>query len=132
MAPTPAMLVAECAPKRDDTALASGPVLPRGSALRLRRALGQNTHCEFRTAQDVRIWPIELTQARCFSHAPTCRWRAIPARARCEGLRLTLRTQGGLPFNQMALDELVLFLGGLAMTWPGRCWNARWPIRSGC
>lgn len=121
MAPTPAMLVAECAPKRDDTALASGPVLPRGSALRLRRALGQNTHCEFRTAQDVRIWPIELTQARCFSHAPDLPLARHPgARAVRGGLRLTLRTQGGLPFNQMALDELVLFLGGAGddVAWP--------------
>lgn len=121
MAPTPAMLVAECAPKLDDSGLASGPVLPRGSALRLRRALGQNTHCEFRTAQDMRVWPIELGQARCFSHAPDLPLGRHPgARAVRGGLRLTLKAWGDLTFDQMALDELVLFLGGAGddVAWP--------------
>lgn len=113
LAPTPATLVAECLPRLDDGGLASGPLLPRGSALRATRALGQKTHCEFRTAQDLRLWPIELVEASYFSHAPDLPLAAHPrARAVRGGLRLTLATRGELPFTALPLDELLLYLGG--------------------
>ena len=50
LAPTPAMAVVSFAPDPDDANLATGPTLPRGAGLRARQAVGQNTHCEFRTA----------------------------------------------------------------------------------
>ncbi|CAM5790890.1 type VI secretion system baseplate subunit TssF [Ottowia pentelensis] len=121
MAPTPSMLVAECQSELGDGALAAGPVLPRGSALRARRVLGQNTHCEFRTAQDLRLWPLELTEARYFSYAPDLPLASHPrARAVRGGLRLSLRTGGELPLDRLALDELVLYLGGGGddVAWP--------------
>lgn len=113
LAPTPAMLVAECIPKPDDGSLATGPVLARGSALHALRALGQRTHCEFRTAQDLRLWPLELAQASYFSYAPDLPLARHPrARAVRGGLRLSLATRGELPFAALALDELLLYLGG--------------------
>lgn len=121
MAPTPSMLVAECLLNPGDGALASGPVLARGSALRMRRALGQNTHCEFRTAQALRVWPIEIAQARYFSYAPDLPLARHPrAREVRGGLRLSLQLQGEMSFHQLDLDELVLFLGaaGDDVAWP--------------
>lgn len=121
MAPTPSMLVAECVPAPDDSALSTGPVLVRGSALRVCRALGQNTHCEFRTAQDLRLWPVELAQVRYFSYAPDLPLKRHPrARDVRGGLRLTLATRGELPFGQLAIDELVLYFGGGGddVAWP--------------
>ena len=121
MAPTPSMLVAECVPNPEDSALASGPVLARGSALRVRRALGQNTHCEFRTAQALRVWPVAICQARYFTYAPDLPLARHPrARDVRGGLRLSLRLQGELAFDQLALDELTLFLGGAGddVAWP--------------
>lgn len=121
LAPTPAMLVAECAPRLDDGGLAAGPLLARGSALRATRALGQKTHCEFRTAQDLRLWPIELSEASYFSYAPDLPLARHPrARAVRGGLRLTLKTRGELPFAALALDDLLLYLGGAGddVGWP--------------
>lgn len=113
MAPTPAMAVAECVPDFDNAALAAGPVLRRGSALRARRPLGQGTNCEFRTTQDLRLWPVELTEARYFTHAPDLPLARHPqARAVCGGLRLTLTLRGDQPFGELPLDELLLYLGG--------------------
>lgn len=112
-APTPAMLVAECQPAADAGALVSGPLLPRNSALRVRRPLGQNTHCEFRTAQDLRLWPLELVEASCFTHAPDVPVGRHPnASAVRGGLRLRLQTRGGVPFSELALDDLLLYVGG--------------------
>lgn len=121
MAPTPAMLVAQCAPALDDGTLASGPTLARGSVLRAQRALGQGTHCEFRTAQDLRLWPIALSEARYFTYAPDLPLAQHPgARLVRGGLRLTLTTTAELPFDQLPLDELVLYLGGQGddVAWP--------------
>jgi len=113
LAPTPAMAVLALDPDLQDGKLAAGPTVPRGSALRARQAAGQNTHCELRTAAALRLWPIEITQARYFSYAPdlplTLHPRARDIRA---GLRLTLRASAGLNFAQIKLDELVLHFGG--------------------
>lgn len=121
LAPTPAMLVAQCEPDLGDGALAAGPILKRGSAMRARRALGQNTHCEFRTAQDLQLWPLEVTDARYFTYAPDLPLAGHPrARAVRGGLRVSLRTGGDLPLDGLALDELVLYLGGAGddVAWP--------------
>ena len=60
LSPTPAMAVASFAHDPDDANLATGPTLPRGSGLRARQAVGQNTHCEFRTSAALRVWPLSL------------------------------------------------------------------------
>ena len=64
LAPTPAMAVASFAHDPDDANLATGPTLPRGSGLRARQAVGQNTHCEFRTASALRLWTFEVQRAQ--------------------------------------------------------------------
>ena len=70
LAPTPSMVVASCNPDLGDASLALGPTMPRGSGLRARHAAGQGTHCEFRTAQALRLWPLEVKRAHYFSYQP--------------------------------------------------------------
>ena len=113
MAPTPAMAVVSCAPDPDDANLAIGPTLPRGSGLRARQSVGQNTHCEFRTGQALRLWPIEVQRAQYFSYAPDLPLNRFPrSRDIRGGLRITLRATAGLSFDQIALDELLIHFGG--------------------
>ena len=113
LAPTPAMAVVSFSPDLDDANLATGPKLPRGAGLRARQAVGQNTHCEFRTSSALRIWPIEIQRAQYFTYAPDLPLATHPqSRAIRGGLRITLRATAGLNFSQIALDELVLHLGG--------------------
>ena len=64
------MVVVQCQPQLEDAGLGVGPSMPRGSGLRSRQAVGQNTHCEFRTAADLRLWPLEVIRAQYFSYAP--------------------------------------------------------------
>ena len=113
LAPTPSMAVLAFQPDLQDGKLATGPTVPRGSALRARLAAGQNTHCELRTAAALRLWPIELTRAQYFSYAPDLPLTLLPRTREIRGgLRITLRAGAGLTFAQIAMDELVLHFGG--------------------
>jgi type VI secretion system protein ImpG len=113
LAPTPSMAVVSMAIDPDDAGLASGPTLPRGSGLRALAPAGQNTHCEFRTAQALRLWPIELKRAQYFSYAPDLPLAQHPrAREIRGGLRFTLAATAGLRFDQIPIDQLMLHFGG--------------------
>ena len=113
MAPTPSMIVVSLAIDPDDANLAGGPTLPRGSGLRARHAVGQNTHCEFRTSCALRVWPVEVQRAQYFTYAPDLPLAQHPqSREIRGGLRIALRATAGLKFNQIALDELLIHFGG--------------------
>ena len=113
LAPTPSMAVLSLEPDLQDGKLAAGVTVPRGSALRARQAAGQNTYCELRTAAALQLWPIEVTRAQYFSHAPDLPLMRHPqARAICGGLRIGLRAGADLSFAQIAMNDLVLHFGG--------------------
>ncbi|CAN7218449.1 MULTISPECIES: type VI secretion system baseplate subunit TssF [unclassified Variovorax] len=113
MAPTPSMAVVSMAVDPDDANLATGPALPRGSGLRARQAVGQNTHCEFRTARALRLWPVEVLRAQYFSYAPDLPLaQHAQSREIRGGLRIALHATAGLKFDQIPLDELLIHFGG--------------------
>jgi type VI secretion system protein ImpG len=113
LAPTPAMAIAKLEPTLTESNLARGVTIPRGSALRAQQGKNDSTACEFRTAQDVELWPIEIVSARYFSLAPDLPIAQLPSRHRVRGgIRLHLRSTAGLKFNEIALDRLRLFLSG--------------------
>ncbi len=100
LAPTPAMLIAQFAPDLNDPNLASGPTSPpRQHDDAAPRARTTCTNCEFRTAQDVRLWPVQVASASCFAFAPDLPLNALPiARQVRGGLRIRLRATAGLRF----------------------------------
>ncbi|OUL99140.1 type VI secretion system baseplate subunit TssF [Variovorax sp. JS1663] len=113
MAPTPSMVVVSVGCDPDDANLAHGPTLRRGSGLRARQAVGQNTHCEFRTSRALRVWPVEVQRAQYFSYAPDLPLAQHPqSREIRGGLRIALRATAGLKFDQIAMDELMIHFGG--------------------
>ena len=111
LAPQPSMMVARLGIDVTDPNLAQGFRVPRDSAVLSTLARGQDTQCEFRTAMEVTLWPLALTQVQYFSHAPELalnRWP--PARAARGGLRLRLRAGEGIEIRQLALDRLALYI----------------------
>ena len=113
LAPTPSMLIARMTPDTTDPNLASGPTVPRGSAMHGLRAGDDLTGCEFRTAHDVRLWPIEVASASYFSFAPDLPLSALPVGDRIRGgLRIRLKTPPGITFGQLPLDRLSFYLSG--------------------
>lgn len=114
LAPTPSMLVARLVPELGDPALAVGAVVPAGSVMLSRPGKAGATPCEFRSAHEVRLWPLEVTGAEYFTHAADLPLSALPEwrRARA-GLRLRLRVTAGLDFTRLALEDLRLHLSGV-------------------
>ncbi|MFO1425034.1 MAG: type VI secretion system baseplate subunit TssF [Candidatus Competibacteraceae bacterium] len=124
LAPTPSMAVVQFQPDPTEGALEKGFVVPRGGELRSILGKGEQTPCEYRTAQDVTLWPLELVEAQYFAgREPVAQLEpADLARVRA-GVRLRLRTTlPDLPIGKLALDRLELFLnGGDAL--PGRLYE---------
>lgn len=111
LAPVPSMLLARLNVDPNDPNLTRGYTVPRGSTLSSELVRGQDTHCEFRTAQAVTLWPIELIEAQWFTYAPDLPMARLPqAQGLKGGLRLRLRTGGGLAFSQLGLDRLTLHI----------------------
>ena len=64
LAPTPSMMIAHFEPDPTNSAVKSGYVMPRNSVLRSRLNEGEQTPCEFRTAADLTLWPVEISEAQ--------------------------------------------------------------------
>ena len=111
LSPLPSLMIVRMRPDPLDPNLSRGFTLKRGSALTSELARGQNTRCEFRTAHDVTLWPIEIDSVQYFSHAPDLPLAHLPvARQLRGGLRIKLKLHGGLKFKQLKLDKLPLFI----------------------
>ena len=112
LAPTPSMLVAQLKPDLNDPNLATGPSVPRGSVLSGIQGPDDATACDFRTAHDVRLWPIEIVSAAYFSFAPDLPLNTLPVAQRIRGgLRIRLKTPGP-KFSQIGVDRLSFYLAG--------------------
>lgn len=111
MAPTPSMAVVQFQPDPAEAALATGVPVPRGTVLRSRLGKGEQTACEFRTAHEFQLWPLQIIEAEYFSRdVASLDLPKIPdVRA---GIRLRLQTTAGLTFNQLSLDKLPVFIRG--------------------
>ncbi|GAB3772143.1 type VI secretion system baseplate subunit TssF [Ramlibacter monticola] len=111
LAPVPSTMVARFAVDPADPNLVKGYAVPRGSAILSELARGQDTHCEFRSAHDVTLWPIELAGVQYFSHATDLPPTRVPqAQGTRGGLRIRLRCGGGLAFRDLGLDRLAFYI----------------------
>ncbi len=113
LAPIPSMAVVQFHPDLAEGALAQGFVVPRDSVLRSVLGKDDKTACEYRTAHDVTLWPLELTGAEYVPTAASLVAMGVsdPGKAKA-GIRLRLRTTAGMTFHELALDRLPLYLRG--------------------
>jgi len=117
VAPTPSMALVQFEPDLAEGSLVEGFEIPRGSVLRSRLGKGDQTPCEYRTAHDVTLWPVELTELQYYSVAGATGLPEAVLGPREGGakaaLRLRLSTVGGLTFNKLAgFDRLAFFVDG--------------------
>src|SRR5207247_603754 len=66
LAPTPSLAVVQLRPSTKQGVLTAGHRVIRGTALKGNLGRGEHTACEYRTSQDVELWPIEIARV---SHA---------------------------------------------------------------
>lgn len=111
LAPLPSMMIARLQVDIADPNLSRGFAVPRGAALLSELPRGQHTACEFRTAHALTLWPIELLSVQYFSHAPDLALARLPQQGPVRGgLRIRLRTGGGIGFAQLGIDRLAFYL----------------------
>ncbi len=113
LAPTPSMAVVQMRPDLREGALAEGVSVPRDTVLRGLLGKDEQTACEYRTAHEVVLWPLEIVRAEYRSGlsdlAEICVGNLGRAKA---ALRLRMRATAGLRFEQIALERLPIFLRG--------------------
>jgi type VI secretion system protein ImpG len=114
LAPTPSMLVAQIQPDTIDPSLAGGTrTVPRGTMLQGIAPTDDATACEFRTAHDVTLLPLEVSSVSYFSFAPDLPLSSLPIAQRIKGgLRIRLKTTAGLTFDEIKFDRLCFYLAG--------------------
>jgi type VI secretion system protein ImpG len=113
LSPTPSMAIVQFKPLPDEAALAEGPVVSRGTAMKTLLGKGEQTACEYRTAHDVRLWPLELVDAEYIgSTAAVIALGVTEVQGVRAAIRLKLKTTGPLAFDKLAVDSLPLFLRG--------------------
>lgn len=113
LAPTPSTAVMRIQPNYRQGVLVDGFRIPRGTALHGNVARGEQTACEYRTAHDVTLWPIELTAVTHTAYVGDLGELRLPSKRTVRGaLRLKFRALGGVAVNQLSLDVLPLFLTG--------------------
>src|SRR5258708_7737871 len=69
LAPTPSMAVVQFSPDLAEGNLASGFRLPRDTVLKSILGKNDQTPCEYRTAHETTLWPLEIAHAEYFAHA---------------------------------------------------------------
>jgi len=114
LSPTPSMAVVQFQPDLMEGSLNEGFLCPKETALRSHIGKGEQTACEYRTAHDVTLWPIELVEAEYLNGIGAVANLGIPSLHGLKAaIRLRLKTTAGLTFNQLALNNLPLYLRGV-------------------
>ncbi|GAB7535584.1 type VI secretion system baseplate subunit TssF [Burkholderia sp. 3C] len=115
LAPIPSMAVVQLHPDASEDLPPAGHAVARHTVMRSLTGFGERTACEYRSAHEVTLLPLELSEARYFdTPAALAAAGLVPPRHRPvrAGLRLRLRTLAGVQANMLALDRLPVFLAG--------------------
>src|SRR5260370_39442670 len=103
------MAVVRFDPEEQDTALAAGVVVPRGTLLRSNIGKGERTACTFQTAHEVRLLPLRLAEARYFTRDVS--EVNLPAELRAKAaIRIRLQVTSPVPLHEVTLDPVTFFL----------------------
>jgi type VI secretion system protein ImpG len=107
LCPTPSMAVVRFEPAQ----LTEGFLMPRGTALKSPIGPDEHTPCEYRTAHEVKLWPIRIVEARYFTRdiAQVELPKGLAGRA---AFRIRLESPSDVPLKAIPLDKLTFFLRG--------------------
>jgi type VI secretion system protein ImpG len=113
LAPVPSMAIAQFEPDGEAGRLEKGYLIPRGTSLLSGLAPGATTHCQFRTAHDVHLWPIRVVSFDYYATSSQISALRLPERRGTKAvLRLRLAMTNGMPFSRLALRKLPIHLPG--------------------
>jgi type VI secretion system protein ImpG len=111
LAPTPSMAVVQFRPDPGEPGLAAGYPIPRGTMLRSQIGRDDRTACEYRTAHELKLWSLEVKDAKYYGSPAALAAIGVGHGARA-GLRLSFGLTAGVQLEQLQLDQLPIFLSG--------------------
>jgi len=112
--PIPSMTVVQFQADLAEGSLAEGFQIERNTALRSQMRKGEQTACEYRTAHNVELWPLEITEAEYLPSLGAVANLGVPSLPDLKaGIRLRFKSTAGLKFNELSLDSLPLYLRGV-------------------
>ncbi|BDT67983.1 hypothetical protein os1_21640 [Comamonadaceae bacterium OS-1] len=116
VAPTPSIAVAQLHPNAMEGDFSKGFEVARDTAFFAKVPEGEVTACQFRSGQNVTLWPIDIVSAKLAGAPPDIPSldRYLPPHVQVVGsLRLRLRVTGELNFCDLqGLDRLPIYLKG--------------------
>lgn len=113
LAPVPSMAVVQFQPDLNEAGLAQGYNVARGTTLRSTIGKDDRTPCEYRTAHDTHLWPLELKEAKYFGSTAGLAAIGIAVGDTVKaGIRLTFRTTAGVPLSALQMDQLAVYVSG--------------------
>ena len=108
LSPVPSMGVVHFEPDPRDPGPEDGFLLERGTAL---RSQSDETPCQFRTAHDVRLWPLKISDSRYYTR--TIVELGLPSSLEAKAaLLIRLQTTGDKKLKELKLDRLSFFIRG--------------------
>jgi len=115
LAPTPSMVIAQFLPDLTSGALAEGFPIPHDTILRSIITKGDRTPCEYRTAHDVKLYPIRVAQAQ--YHTRDLAALEVPQQYGAKAaIRIRLQCPPGRKFSGLPIDNLTFHLRGTGET----------------
>ena len=113
LSPLPSMTIVQMMPDLNDPSLQEGVLIPRGTQLRSQIGKREQTACEYSTAHEVILWPLQISEAEYLASAGAVANLGLPKQPGLKaGLRLRLHSTAGLQFSHLALDRLTFFIRG--------------------
>ena len=114
LCPTPSMAVVRMEPDSQSAGAPEGFSVPRGSVLRATSS-ASDTSCEFRSAHDVRIWPLRVAEGKYLTRSMA--ELGLPDSLRGKAaIRIRLQANPGVKLKTLELDRLPVFVRGLNET----------------
>ena len=112
LAPVPSMAIVQFEPDFGEGGLARGFKVPRGTVVSGRTGADSLTPCEFQTAHELTLWPLEVAEANFLSYPPEFpREVSIPAGVK-GAVKLKLKINGTPSFDQLPVEQLDFHLAG--------------------
>ena len=112
LAPLPSMTIVQFQPDLKGGLTEEGFVLPRHTRLFSQGGVKERSKCEFRTAHELSLWPIQLEEANYLPLGEALRYADSDVRGVKAGLRLKLQTVQELSFQQFNMENLPIYLHG--------------------
>ncbi len=112
LSPTPSMAIVQFTPDAEEGTLVEGFTIERNTALRSILGPGDITACEYRTSQDVTLWPIQLDEAHYISRDAVATRLPPQFQDSKALLHLRFKTIGSINFCDLPIDALPLYLRG--------------------